>query len=201
MQYITKIATSQSQKPRFPLPQTSVQVDRSFLWFFCDESRSDHDPHPQKLIGIKKIYQSENYMSRVSCDLYRYGGTCLIIFNFDVNKWKKSVSLLKKKCIKNKNLRYCHFLIQGPEAVRATNVFYYLTYEGAVDLESTQEIQPSFTEPKATFAKVKPKTTFEKFDLTDDEVGKSYSIFGRFSGPESTFCKFSGRGRIFSEQP
>jgi hypothetical protein len=24
----------------------------------------------------------------------------------------------------------------GPEAVRATNVFYYLTYEGSVDLES-----------------------------------------------------------------
>ena len=24
----------------------------------------------------------------------------------------------------------------GPEAVRATNVFYYLTYEGSVDLDS-----------------------------------------------------------------
>ena len=28
------------------------------------------------------------------------------------------------------------FTISGPEAVRATNVFYYLTYEGSVDLES-----------------------------------------------------------------
>ena len=28
------------------------------------------------------------------------------------------------------------FAISGPEAVRATNVFYYLTYEGSVDLES-----------------------------------------------------------------
>ena len=28
------------------------------------------------------------------------------------------------------------FSISGPEAVRATNVFYYLTYEGSVDLES-----------------------------------------------------------------
>ena len=27
-------------------------------------------------------------------------------------------------------------LFSGPEAVRATNVFYYLTYEGSVDLES-----------------------------------------------------------------
>ena len=27
----------------------------------------------------------------------------------------------------------------GPEAVRATNVFYYLTYEGSVDLESTKD--------------------------------------------------------------
>ncbi len=83
--------------------------------------------------------------------------------------------------------------------MRATNVFYYLTYEGAVDLESTQETPPSFTEPKTTFAKVKPKTAFEIFDLTDDEIGKTfrYSIFERFSGPESTFCTFfSGRGRI-----
>lgn len=43
----------------------------------------------------------------------------------------------------------------GPEALRATNVFYYLTYEGSVDLESisdlvmkevstkTQKIKPS----------------------------------------------------------
>ena len=27
-------------------------------------------------------------------------------------------------------------MFSGPEAVRATNVFYYLTYEGSVDLES-----------------------------------------------------------------
>ena len=30
-------------------------------------------------------------------------------------------------------------LYPGPEAVRATNVFYYLTYEGSVDLESTTD--------------------------------------------------------------
>jgi hypothetical protein len=35
--------------------------------------------------------------------------------------------------------------------------------------------------------KVKPKTTFERFALTDDEIGKTYSIFERFSGPESFF--------------
>ena len=29
--------------------------------------------------------------------------------------------------------------IAGPEAVRATNVFYYLTYEGSVDLESVTD--------------------------------------------------------------
>ena len=28
------------------------------------------------------------------------------------------------------------YFFSGPEAVRATNVFYYLTYEGSVDLES-----------------------------------------------------------------
>ncbi|KAK7076595.1 hypothetical protein SK128_019997 [Halocaridina rubra] len=28
---------------------------------------------------------------------------------------------------------------RGPEAVRATNVFYYLTYEGSVDLDSIQD--------------------------------------------------------------
>ena len=28
------------------------------------------------------------------------------------------------------------FFFPGPEAIRATNVFYYLTYEGSVDLES-----------------------------------------------------------------
>ena len=27
----------------------------------------------------------------------------------------------------------------GPEAVRATNVFYYLTYEGSVDLDSIND--------------------------------------------------------------
>ena len=27
----------------------------------------------------------------------------------------------------------------GPEAVRATNVFYYLTYEGSVDLDSVND--------------------------------------------------------------
>jgi hypothetical protein len=69
--------------------------------------------------------------------------------------------------------------------VRATNVFYYLTYEGAVDLESTQEIPPSFTEPETTFAKVKPKTTF------DDEIDKAYSrCLEDFIGPEATFCRF-----------
>ena len=31
------------------------------------------------------------------------------------------------------------FRAAGPEAVRATNVFYYLTYEGSVDLESTTD--------------------------------------------------------------
>lgn len=28
----------------------------------------------------------------------------------------------------------------GPEAVRATNVFYYLTYEGSVDLENMKDL-------------------------------------------------------------
>jgi hypothetical protein len=27
----------------------------------------------------------------------------------------------------------------GPEAVRATNVFYYLTYEGSVDMDSISD--------------------------------------------------------------
>ena len=36
---------------------------------------------------------------------------------------------------------------KGPEALRSTNVFYYLTYEGSVDLESvtdpvTREVHP-----------------------------------------------------------
>ena len=31
------------------------------------------------------------------------------------------------------------FFFSGPEAVRATNVFYYLTYEGSVDLESVAD--------------------------------------------------------------
>jgi hypothetical protein len=34
---------------------------------------------------------------------------------------------------KNDN-KTCYF--PGPEAVRATNVFYYLTYEGSVDLDA-----------------------------------------------------------------
>lgn len=29
--------------------------------------------------------------------------------------------------------------VSGPEAVRATNVFYYLTYEGSVDIESISD--------------------------------------------------------------
>ena len=31
-------------------------------------------------------------------------------------------------------------IILGPEAVRATNVFYYLTYEGSVNLESMTDL-------------------------------------------------------------
>lgn len=30
-------------------------------------------------------------------------------------------------------------IFTGPEAVRATNVFYYLTYEGSVDLENMKD--------------------------------------------------------------
>ncbi len=41
-----------------------------------------------------------------------------------------------------------------------------------------RKLPPSFTEPKDDlFSKVKPKTTFERFALTDDEVGKPYSIY------------------------
>lgn len=31
------------------------------------------------------------------------------------------------------------FFFVGPEAVRATNVFYYLTYEGSVDMENISD--------------------------------------------------------------
>lgn len=31
------------------------------------------------------------------------------------------------------------FFYVGPEAVRATNVFYYLTYEGSVDMENISD--------------------------------------------------------------
>lgn len=39
-------------------------------------------------------------------------------------------------CYQN-NIIFC--LLLGPEAVRATNVFYYLTYEGSVDLETIND--------------------------------------------------------------
>ena len=32
------------------------------------------------------------------------------------------------------------YVFAGPEAVRATNVFYYLTYEGNVNLESMTDL-------------------------------------------------------------
>jgi hypothetical protein len=32
------------------------------------------------------------------------------------------------------------FFCAGPEAVRATNVFYYLTYEGSVDMENISDL-------------------------------------------------------------
>jgi hypothetical protein len=54
---------------------------------------------------------------------------------------------------KEQKLTISPFLIQGPEAVRATNVFYYLTYEGAVDLESTQETTTIFHRAKDDFCK------------------------------------------------
>jgi hypothetical protein len=87
--------------------------------------------------------------------------------------------------------------------VRATNVFYYLTYEGAVDLESTQETTTIFHRAKDdSFAKVKPKTTFVRSHLTDDEIGKPYSIYSEDLPDQnrSTYCTFSGRIRVFSEQ-
>lgn len=31
------------------------------------------------------------------------------------------------------------FSVAGPEAIRATNVFYYLTYEGSIDIESISD--------------------------------------------------------------
>jgi hypothetical protein len=33
-----------------------------------------------------------------------------------------------------------HGFYTGPEAVRATNVFYYLTYEGSVDMDSISDL-------------------------------------------------------------
>jgi hypothetical protein len=38
----------------------------------------------------------------------------------------------------------------GPEAVRATNLFYYLTYEGNVDMENISD--PVMKEVKYTFS-------------------------------------------------
>lgn len=38
----------------------------------------------------------------------------------------------------------------GPEAVRATNVFYYLTYEGSVDMENISD--PVMKEVKYNFS-------------------------------------------------
>lgn len=31
---------------------------------------------------------------------------------------------------------YSYFFFLGPEAIRASNVFYYLTYEGSVDMDT-----------------------------------------------------------------
>jgi hypothetical protein len=41
------------------------------------------------------------------------------------------------------------FCCVGPEAVRATNVFYYLTYEGSVDMENISD--PVMREVKYSF--------------------------------------------------
>ena len=42
------------------------------------------------------------------------------------------------------------FFCVGPEAVRATNVFYYLTYEGSVDMENISD--PVMREVKYSFS-------------------------------------------------
>ncbi len=45
--------------------------------------------------------------------------------------------VINKEVYYNKNLLfYYNFEFLGPEAIRAVNVFYYLTYEGAVNLDS-----------------------------------------------------------------
>lgn len=44
----------------------------------------------------------------------------------------------------------CVFFCVGPEAVRATNVFYYLTYEGSVDMENISD--PVMREVKYSFS-------------------------------------------------
>jgi len=45
-----------------------------------------------------------------------------------------------------RSIWHWHAFISGPEAVRATNVFYYLTYEGSVDLESMAQSDPVMRE-------------------------------------------------------
>lgn len=49
---------------------------------------------------------------------------------------------------------FCKFnvlLFSGPEAIRATNVFYYLTYEGSIDIDAISD--PVMREVSMVFCK------------------------------------------------
>ncbi|KAK2116315.1 hypothetical protein P7K49_006941 [Saguinus oedipus] len=57
---------------------------------------------------------------------------------------------------------------QGPEAVRALNVFYYLTYEGAVNLNSITD--PVLRETIKTYALIEQLTLSQVFQSPADRA-------------------------------
>ena len=59
-----------------------------------------------------------------------------IVCGFHFKKHIGCIIVKKNISFKRKKYKTNVFFFLGPEANRATNVFYYLTYEGSVDLES-----------------------------------------------------------------
>ena len=56
-----------------------------------------------------------------------------------------------------------HTSVVGPEAVRATNVFYYLTYEGSVVLETmTDPVMKEASALSSIFIEKETKTCFKE---------------------------------------
>lgn len=109
------------------------------LWLFSQGERKKQSKNIFKLYFsiVLKLHQSSFFYG---CDKPLLGVIGGYQNKIRTEKKTSNVRNLIYTCHADIQLCVCHTLylspLAGPEAVRATNVFYYLTYEGSVNLET-----------------------------------------------------------------